>query len=695
MLSQFVAAQEAEEEISLWDKPEEERLVYDFMSVLLSWDEEELEDKLKGYQEQSATTVIFVNIFSLGDYTAQEVADSIYISWEVATRSDKVILALVSAKEQKAALTFPDSLGKYLNDSVSNAICEEILLPGLLNKKQAVSFSKAGKKIVKLCNPDLKAEELLPPLKVKVTDIFERPERARPVYDFADLIPEAEEQLLNQKLMDFSAQTSTQIVMVTVATLDGMAIETAANQIGRNWGIGQKGQDNGLLILTSYYDRQVRIEVGYGLEPFVSDLMAQDIIDKYIVPNYKDQNFYRGMDAASDVIIDLTKGEFHWIHVRRFWSWTRIWTYGFLAFFIIFSAYFKRRSHVWLSILSLAGLTLLVEWIYQLFGPGQHWHLWLPAIIGFLVIIDHFGKKNKKLISIQRLIKSTKSKLADAPIWEALKRTYQYPDVDHQIQIYQNWLEEIDPLLVNDQAENLDKELREFLKKPQDTLRKRGDARLTELYWGKKIQGILNNPLYDQGKRDKVNLEIREEMAYLEKYAITDYPDIPEADQKRLNQNISKLKSFLQVPSEALGYDLDWIKQEIKTFMDNNGEGYWMSTTYTTSSRKKTKKKFTDKYKNCQKKNNEEAWVQFYIQYVDKLRNRPTSFLTKVPQPKVTYSTSSSKSGSSSSSSWGSSSSSSSWGSSSSSSSWSSSSSSSSYDFGGGDFGGGGASGSW
>ncbi len=118
------------------------------------------------------------------------------------------------------------------------------------------------------------------------------------VNDFAGLMTADEVQRLEDSLVAFDNSTSNQICVVTIDTLNGIPIEEYALAIGRLWGIGQKGSDNGVLLLISKNDREVDIEVGYGLEPYLTDYASKSIIENSIVPNFKLQNYYMGIYSA-------------------------------------------------------------------------------------------------------------------------------------------------------------------------------------------------------------------------------------------------------------------------------------------------------------------------------------------------------------------------------------------------------------
>jgi uncharacterized protein len=115
---------------------------------------------------------------------------------------------------------------------------------------------------------------------------------------------------LRDVLSAFEQQTSNQIVVLMVPTLGGEPIEEVSYDIARKNAIGQKGKDNGVLVLIAKDDRQVRIEVGYGLEGVLPDILAGQIIRKEMIPHFKDDDYAAGIRAAIDAIILATKHEY-------------------------------------------------------------------------------------------------------------------------------------------------------------------------------------------------------------------------------------------------------------------------------------------------------------------------------------------------------------------------------------------------
>jgi len=128
------------------------------------------------------------------------------------------------------------------------------------------------------------------------------------VVDNAGIIDTATRSSLITRLAAFQAKSSDQIVVATVPTLDGEAIEPYANRLFRAWGLGQAGEDNGILLLVARDDRKMRIEVGYGLEGTLTDLHSKLIIENTMVPAFRAGDFSGGISRAVDDIIMVLEG---------------------------------------------------------------------------------------------------------------------------------------------------------------------------------------------------------------------------------------------------------------------------------------------------------------------------------------------------------------------------------------------------
>jgi uncharacterized membrane protein YgcG len=140
-----------------------------------------------------------------------------------------------------------------------------------------------------------------------------KPEPAKFVNDYANALYRAntgDKENLENKLKKYADSTSTQVVIVIINYLEGVSVEDYAQKLAETWGIGQKSNNNGILILIAYYDKKVRIHTGYGIEAIITDLTARQIIDNQLVPNFKAENYYQGLEEATEVIFKLLSGEF-------------------------------------------------------------------------------------------------------------------------------------------------------------------------------------------------------------------------------------------------------------------------------------------------------------------------------------------------------------------------------------------------
>ncbi|EKP0277500.1 MULTISPECIES: TPM domain-containing protein [Aeromonas] len=130
------------------------------------------------------------------------------------------------------------------------------------------------------------------------------------VVDEANLMSRKQAHQLTQQLAAFEKRSGIQLVVVSIDTLDGDTIEEYGYQLGRHWGIGQKGKNNGVLLLIAQDERKVRIEVGYGLEGALPDAIAANIIQTRILPAFKRGDMVAGVVAGSRSIMQALAGEY-------------------------------------------------------------------------------------------------------------------------------------------------------------------------------------------------------------------------------------------------------------------------------------------------------------------------------------------------------------------------------------------------
>lgn len=130
------------------------------------------------------------------------------------------------------------------------------------------------------------------------------------VNDFADCISDADEQKMQSMAEELYEKSGAQVVCVTVDSLDGEEVRDYALGLGREWGIGSKNDNNGVLLLLAVDDRQVDIEVGYGLEGTLTDGKTGRILDTYAMPYLRDNDFSTGLREAFSALIGETATEY-------------------------------------------------------------------------------------------------------------------------------------------------------------------------------------------------------------------------------------------------------------------------------------------------------------------------------------------------------------------------------------------------
>ncbi len=142
-------------------------------------------------------------------------------------------------------------------------------------------------------------------------NIPEKPSKQTSYYDFGTkALTDAEQKHIERKLINYADSTSTQIVVITVPTTNGEQIARYATDLGHKWGIGQKGKDNGIILLIAIDDRKVTIQNGDGTEHLLTDALSRRIIETQIKPEFKAGNYFAGIDKATTSIMEVMSGEY-------------------------------------------------------------------------------------------------------------------------------------------------------------------------------------------------------------------------------------------------------------------------------------------------------------------------------------------------------------------------------------------------
>lgn len=128
------------------------------------------------------------------------------------------------------------------------------------------------------------------------------------VHDEVHLLSTDERRALDSKLSLFEQQTSNQIVVAIFPSLEGESLEDFSIHLAEKWKVGQRGKDNGIILLVFPNDHRLRIEVGYGLESVVPDAYASRLIEEKLKPAFRRGEFFTGIDTAVDSLMAATRG---------------------------------------------------------------------------------------------------------------------------------------------------------------------------------------------------------------------------------------------------------------------------------------------------------------------------------------------------------------------------------------------------
>lgn len=208
------------------------------------------------------------------------------------------------------------------------------------------------------------------------------------VSDFAGLLSPSTRDTLEQTLRAYEQNTGRQIAVATISELKDETIETYAVRLFAEWGIGQKGKDNGALFLISKNDRRMRIEVGYGLEGDLTDIESKKIIDNVVTPYFKESNFDGGVSAAVTAMLAAIDNQGGQDAVAsgqtsrgRGLDWQYIFWLG-IGLFMWLTAILARSRSWWLGGV-IGGVAGVVIWLM--------WALWfsVPILIVLGLFFDY------------------------------------------------------------------------------------------------------------------------------------------------------------------------------------------------------------------------------------------------------------------------------------------------------------------
>ena len=208
-------------------------------------------------------------------------------------------------------------------------------------------------------------------ISLKAQDLPDPMSPPRMVKDFAGFLDQRSAGSLEKKLQDFYYSSSTQIYIITVNDLQGYDPSDYATRIGEKWDVGTEGKDNGIVILikpkTVSSRGEVYMTIGYGLEGAVPDILANRIVNNEILPRFKENDIFGGLNQATDILISFTKGEF------------------------TADEYIERASGS--KGISIGGIMFLIFLLIAIFGGGSRTgrHSHMGRNLSFLMLLSMMG----------------------------------------------------------------------------------------------------------------------------------------------------------------------------------------------------------------------------------------------------------------------------------------------------------------
>jgi uncharacterized protein len=195
------------------------------------------------------------------------------------------------------------------------------------------------------------------------------------VNDFAGILSDDQKRELETRCQSLRQGNRAQFAVVIVQSLEGGQIDDFANKLFAQWGVGEKGKDNGILLLVAMQDRKARVEVGYGLEPVLPDAFAGRVLNQQLFPAFKQQHYFEGLSGAVNRICEIVeRGQPATAEERRpageMGFWEKVIMSGFLSVFVAIGSFVAGAS---------VRSRVLPPILFGLFFGG------IPFVLGFMM----------------------------------------------------------------------------------------------------------------------------------------------------------------------------------------------------------------------------------------------------------------------------------------------------------------------
>ena len=288
------------------DFPQRDGRVIDEARLLDPAAKAALENRLANLETQTSRQLMVVTLASARGMTVDDYGLALRRHWGLEPNGRRVAL-IVAPHDGRSVIQFDRSLHTILTDPLTDRI--------LAQAKSRFNAGDFTGGVIRGAHEIIEALSTQAPLRVAqsgpapVPATAEFPALTGRVVDAAGMLDAATRESLRRTLQALEEKTGAQLVVATVRSLNGNSVEEYANRLFRRWQLGQRGKNNGVLLLHAPKERKIRIEVGYGLEGVLTDAVTKYIIQNSITPRFRANDFAGGMTRGVDDIVKVLSGE--------------------------------------------------------------------------------------------------------------------------------------------------------------------------------------------------------------------------------------------------------------------------------------------------------------------------------------------------------------------------------------------------
>jgi uncharacterized protein len=289
------------------DFPRLDGRVVDEAGLLDAGTKRVLENKLANLEAHTGKQFIVVTLASARGMTVDDYALALRKQWGLEVTGRRVML-VVGSRQGRSVIQYDSPLKTVLSEEVTTRILEQSMKSRFNAGDFPGGVVRGAEDLIEALTGASPTPLRLAQNDVTVPATSEFPALSGRVVDEAGVLDVSTRESLRARLAAHEAKTTNQLVVATVKSLRGNTIEDYANRLFRRWQLGQRGKNNGVLLLHAPAERKIRIEVGYGLEGTLTDAITKYIIANAIAPRFKANDFSGGMTRGVDDIIKVLDG---------------------------------------------------------------------------------------------------------------------------------------------------------------------------------------------------------------------------------------------------------------------------------------------------------------------------------------------------------------------------------------------------